>query len=350
VTPRRIAIAVAVLAIVASHADAEPVADYRARLERVMDKVGTMYDDADDGSVASADALEQARALLPPKETVELGSASIEVDNTWFGEQIDAYKATTDPGKRETMLEQISTRLAAADAHLNALDSAPQHATPEERAKLEEILSRAEFQSPAESPFTKTVRELRDRVLKFLSDLIERLFGGARGQSFAVGMRIVIIAAGSLALLLLVRAVAIALARRGVGGKRKKAAKHKKTKTVLGEEVDESTTATDIEAAARALASRGDYRGAIRKLFVALIYQLDERGLVRLHAEATNREYLALVRGLGTLHPVMTSMTDVFERVWYGEVPVGRTEYDAFESMYTRAAEIVTQASVVRSA
>jgi hypothetical protein len=105
--------------------------------------------------------------------------------------------------------------------------------------------------------------------------------------------------------------------------------------------IDERTTATDLAAAARALAARGEYREAVRKLFVALLYQLDERGLVRLHSEATNREYLALVRDLARLHPVMAPMTDTFDRVWYGREPVDRDRYEAFERQHAEAARIV---------
>jgi hypothetical protein len=342
--------AAAALALLAAPAAAladAPLDDYHSRVVEAMDALYSTSDVEEPAADPEA-ALDRVRALLPAAETVEFDGGSVAVDNAWLGPMLDAYRASHDPDEREKLLDRVATHLYAIDVHLDALGASSAHAA-DARAKLDEILARAEFRKPGENPVAKFLRDVRRRVFDFLNDLVQRLFGGGGGGSFATGMRVVIVAAGSLALLLLVRAIAIAVARRGKGGAREKAGKRKKTRTVLGEELDESTTAADIAAAARALAGRGDYRGAIRKLFVALIYGLDERGLVRLRSEATNREYLALVRRLGELYPVMASMTDVFERVWYGEEPVGRAEYDAFESMYTRAVDISTRESAVRS-
>ena len=328
-------------------ASAVPLADYHERVAEALRVVSAAYDE--DAGPPAPDALARVRELLPPAETVEFDGRTIPVDNAWVGDEVGRYETSKDGASRSAALDRIATRLYAIDLHLDALDETAAHATEEERAKLREILSRSEFQGPAESPFAKWVRDLRRRIGEFLADLLQRLFGGSRGQSVTVGIRIAVIALGSLALLLLVRALAVAFARRGTGGKRRKRAKRSRTKTVLGEELDETATSADIAAAARALAAKGDLRGAVRKLFVALIYRLDERGLVLLHAESTNREYLALVREVGRLHPVMTAMTDVFERVWYGEAPLDRAGYDEFERMYTRAGEIVDQQSVVQS-
>jgi hypothetical protein len=339
--------AVCLAAVLAGPARAVPLADYHDRVGEAMRVVASAYD-AEEGPPVP-EALARVRVLLPPSESVEFDGRSIPVDNAWVGDLAARYEGSTDPELRSKTLDAIATRLYAIDLHLDALDHTRTHATEEEHAKLREILARSEFQGPGESAFARWVRDLRRRIADFLTDLLERLFGGSRGQSVATGIRVVTMALGSIALLLLVRALAVAFARRGTGGKREKRVKKAKTKTVLGEEIDESSTSDDIARAGRALAAAGELRGAVRKLFVALLYRLDERGLVLLHSEATNREYLALVRELGRLHPVMASMTDVFERVWYGEEPLDRVGYDEFERMYTRACEIVDEKVVVRS-
>jgi hypothetical protein len=342
----RVAIGAALLAAaLAGPARAVPLTDYHDRVAEAMRVVASAYD-AEEGPTVPA-ALARVRELLPPSESVEFDGRTVAVDNAWVGDGVARYEGAADAEARSAALDAVAARLYAIDLHLDRLDESPAHATEDEHAKLREVLARSEFQPPAESSFARWVRDTRRRVLEFLSDLIERLFGGSRGQSVGTLVRVVTIAVGALALLLLLRALATAFARRGAGGKREKRAKKAKTKTVLGEEVDASSTSDDIARAARALAASGDLRGAVRKLFVALIYRLDERGLVFLHAEATNREYLALVRELGRLHPVMASMTDVFERVWYGEASLDRAGYDEFERMYTRACEIVDQQVVV---
>jgi hypothetical protein len=168
--------------------------------------------------------------------------------------------------------------------------------------------------------------------------VLQKLFGGGRGSAFDTGLRIFVIGFALVAIALLVRAVVHAVARRRSADVRGK-------KTVLGEEIDETTTAESLASAARALADAGDFRGATRKLFVALLYQLDERGLVRLSAGTTNREYLRLIRDLRPLYPVMTEMTDTFEHVWYGQRPVDRAGFDAFDRQYAEASRIVAQSA-----
>lgn len=342
----RIALVALALAAAVTTAAAVPLADYESRVSDAIATAESAYGPTIEDENASLDEL---RTLLPARETIELGDDAIDVDNTWIVAEVEAFKASTDETTRQQILDRITARLFDIEQHLGALGTAPLHATADERAKLQEILSRPEYQTPGESPFAKYLRDLRDRILKFFAELIESLFGGAKGEAFSTGLRIVIVAAGALAVILLGRALVLALLRRGRGAKRDKVKKTKRVKTVLGEEIDESTTADDVAAGARALAAQGDFRGAIRRLFVALIFGLDERGLVRLHAGATNREYLVLVREIGRLYPVMASMTDVFERVWYGEDETDRDEYQAFEAMYTRAVEVASESSVVHS-
>ena len=341
---RRALAAAALAALVPAAALAVPIEDYESRVARAVAVVESVYDDEE--PVPAAAALEQARALLPPRETVEFDGRSIEVDNGWLVAEAEAFAAATNDAARDAVVERVAARLYAIDVHLDALHTAPEHATAEERAKLEEILSRREFQPAAESPIAKAFADLRRRVGKALVELLQNLFGGGRAEGAATVIRVVVVAAGLLAIVILLRAVAHAVARRRTGDPRKR----KKKRKILGEEVDESTTSSDLAAAARALAAKGDLRGAVRKLFVALIYQLDERGLVRLRSEATNREYLALVRGLEPLHPVMASMTDVFERVWYGSTEIDRAGYDAFEAMHAKAAAIVADRAAAAKA
>jgi len=310
--------------------------DYHGRVTRAVENVEKIYDD--EAPLTPESAVAQARELLPPRETVEFDGRTIEVDNSWLVAEADAYAAATSEEEREAIFERIASRLYAIDVHLDALETAPEHATAEERAKLEEILARREFRAPEQNAIAKYVADLRRRIGQMLEELLTRLFGNGGAESIGTVLRVVIVAGGLLALIMLVRAVTQAVLRRKTDGPRPS-----KKRTVLGEEVDESATAAELAAAARALAASGDFRGAVRKLFVALIYQLDERGLVRLRAESTNREYLALVRGLEPLHPVMATMTDVFERVWYGSTEIDRSGYESFETLHRQASSIVDE-------
>ncbi len=318
------AVVLAIVSFIPRVTHAAPLADYDQRLGRAIEIADNVY--GGDTSVP----LSQIGELLPPHETIEYGNQSVDVDNSWLAAAIAQYDGSTDTSVRTVALNAIVTRLYAMSSAITMLDKAPEHATPEDRDRLEKILKDPEFRPPAEDPLAVYLRDLRRRIFEFLARVLQKLFGGQQSSSYTSGLRIIIVAVGAVALFVLGRAIVQAVARRKPGRRRAK-------KVVLGEEVDESTTSDDLVTAARALASSGDYRGAIRKLFVALIYELDERGVVTLRSEATNREYLALVRDAGRLYPVMTAMTDVFERVWYGQADVDRIDFDEFERLHSQA-------------
>lgn len=334
----RSALAVVLLAAFATVARAVPLSDYHERVAEAARIVEAVY--VEESDLSEDEALTRVQSLVPPRESVEFDGRSIEVDNRWLTVEAAAFSSADDYDERNEILERIATRLYEIQSNVEALEKVPAHATQQERAKVEEILARPEFREPGDNAVAKKLRDLREKIGKILEKLFSRLFGAAGGESISTIIRVVVLGAGLVALLILARAIAQAVARRRSGGVK---GKTKKKKIVLGEEVDESTTSADLAASARAIADRGDFRAAIRKLFVALIYQLDERDIVRLRAEATNREYLALVRSLGKLYPVMTEMTDTFERVWYGDAPIDRAGYDAFEILYKQAAGIVAQ-------
>jgi hypothetical protein len=330
----RAILVVALALALSATARASTLDDYHSRVANAVETIEVVSDE--ESNTTAEEAVSRARQMLPPRETVEFDGRSIEVDNSWLAAEADAYTTAATDADRAVIFERIAAGLYAIDVHLDAIEAAAAHATPEDRAKLDEILARREFRAPEENAIAKYIADLRKRIGQMLEELLAKLFGNGGAESIGRVLRVVIVAGGLLALILLGRSVVQAIQRRKTDGPRAK-----KRRTVLGEEVDESTTAADLASAARALAAAGDFRGAVRKLFVALIYQLDERGLVRLRTESTNREYLALVRGFEPLHPVMATMTDVFERVWYGSTEIDRAGYESFEILHRQAASIV---------
>lgn len=330
---RTAALLVGVVLASATSVCAATLSEYQSRVQSAHHIAERLY--FDEQIVEVEPLIAQVRALLPARETVEFDQTVLEVDNEWLGPELDTYLQIRDYDERSLVIERVYSRLTVMNSHLQAVLNDPtSHATADERAKIEEILSRPEFRNPGDDPIAKFFRDLRKKISDFMIEIAKRLFGATEGSSFNAGLRATILGVGLIALVLLVRSVAQAVARRRSGEVRGK-------KTILGEEVDEFTTAADLATAARALANKGEYRSALRKLFVALIYQMDERDLVSLHADATNREYLALVRKFGGLHPVMASMTSTFERVWYGNEQVDRSVYDAFEKSHSEASAIV---------
>lgn len=77
-------------------------------------------------------------------------------------------------------------------------------------------------------------------------------------------------------------------------------------------------TPTEARARAESLAARGDYRAAVRQLYLAALLVLEGNGLLRADRSRTNHEQLAAVGGGPALRAAMAAVVDTFDRVWYG--------------------------------
>jgi hypothetical protein len=78
----------------------------------------------------------------------------------------------------------------------------------------------------------------------------------------------------------------------------------------------------------RKFVEEGDYREAVRHLFLATLLTLDEKGLLRYDTTQTNYELLAQERLRPSLVPALAPVVGAYERVWYGLQPLPTTEYD----------------------
>jgi hypothetical protein len=91
---------------------------------------------------------------------------------------------------------------------------------------------------------------------------------------------------------------------------------------------------------AQGLADAGDYRTAVRYLYLSSLLMLDERGLLRYDRSQTNREYLRSVAHLPQLAALLREVIEVFDRVWYGYYPLDEITYAEYA---TRVAELRQQ-------
>jgi hypothetical protein len=74
----------------------------------------------------------------------------------------------------------------------------------------------------------------------------------------------------------------------------------------------------------------GDYRSAVRWLYLSSLLVLEERGLLRYDRSRTNREYLRSVAHLPELSAVLRDVIDVFDRVWYGIAPIDEADFTRY--------------------
>lgn len=89
-------------------------------------------------------------------------------------------------------------------------------------------------------------------------------------------------------------------------------------------------TPTEARARAESLAARGDYREAVRQLYLAALLVLEGNGLLRADRSRTNREQLAAVGGGPALRGAMAAVVDTFDRVWYGVTVPGEATFRAY--------------------
>jgi len=85
-----------------------------------------------------------------------------------------------------------------------------------------------------------------------------------------------------------------------------------------GESGDELLTAESAFQRAQSLSRGGEYRSAVRYLYLSSLLLLDERGLLRYDRTRTNREYLRSVSDSPELAQPLTDVIEVFDNVWYG--------------------------------
>lgn len=80
-----------------------------------------------------------------------------------------------------------------------------------------------------------------------------------------------------------------------------------------------------------------DHRQAVRYLYLKSLRLMSDRGLIRLHQESTNQEYLAQL-GSGPHRGPFSDLTIAYEKVWYGEFPLNDGQFGRlhqyFEDFY----------------
>jgi hypothetical protein len=197
--------------------------------------------------------------------------------------------------------------LAQAMATQGAGWPAPRH-TASDLDSLTRILAQPEFQWPVAQP--NWLDQLRDRLLAWIGRLLAQFLSGTR-----LGSDGVTLLGQALALLaLLAVAGVLAYVLRGLF-------LNFAPEVSLPEGAapgDDALTAESASQRARALSAGGDYRAAVRYLYLSALLHLEEAGLLRYDRSLTNREYLRSVAGRPELAAELREVVDVFDRVWYG--------------------------------
>jgi hypothetical protein len=300
---------------------------YENRVVRAAEQIERIKSDSE----YAEEGIGYIKRLLPRSERVDWDRREVTVDNTWLYVLLDSYDAEKDPQQRIAKLNEAAGRLDALDEHLRRVQGMSGGEDP--RDKIREILSRPAYRPQQETAIgrfvkgvLRKVREVIGEAILALQRLLEMILGAGAAGGWVSGVFLIVALGVALVF-------AIQMARR----LRAPRSKRKKTRLILGEEVAADRTSGDLAEAGLAAARAGDFRTAIRKLYVSLLYELGDRGLIELEDSATNHEYLRKVSRLDALAGPMRYMTDRFDYVWYGMLPSSESDFAAYRARYEEA-------------
>ncbi|MBX3278002.1 MAG: DUF4129 domain-containing protein [Acidobacteria bacterium] len=336
---RRLACILLLIASTAAVWGETPLAEYAARLDRAAEILAALFEQEDEDEDPPNEeeilgALEEIESIIPATAEIRFEDRVLRVDNSKLIEAVRqlAQRYTEETGSEEERYDQlveISARIAALAERVGAgVEAGAVQENEDARAQLSAILARPEYsiEAPVESRLQKWMREMWEAFLKILL----RVFSADAeprpqpGTGTLAVVRVLITAALAAALAV----GAYTLVRRLRGARRSKRREEKRE--VLGETLPEDTTAASLYRTAAELAQRGEWRAALRRAYIALLYELDERGKLRLERAKTNRDYLNDLRTDAEVYPRVAVRTEIFERVWYGEHPASRADYERF--------------------
>lgn len=225
---------------------------------------------------------------------------------------IESVYLTTELRADPPKLDRLGNLL---DALLHAHEEYPQNVfTLQDVAPLEAILARPEFQWEESQPLV--IPDWLDRFFNWLDRLTKR----ALNATFSYG-RIPLIATAVLVFLLSLFFISRGLSRSLV-----------REAELAAEEGrgDEMLTSKGAFKRAESLSMQGDYRNAIRYLYLSSLLVLDEKGVMRYDRSRTNREYLRSVSSRPELANPLRDVIEVFDRVWYGFEAIDEKAYKSY--------------------
>ena len=232
----------------------------------------------------------------------------------------DGRVMTVDHSYLVSLLRDPAPDLARIDQLLAALLTERESLTQgqfnvDDRDILNRILAQLEFQWKEQVEQPSILVKLWQRIQQELERL-SRMLLGFEGSNYVFGIgAVLLLVAGLLFLFRNLLFGFVAEAR---------LAPHTQTG-------DEVLTADTALKRAHNLSHGGDYRSAVRYLYLSALLLLEERGLLSHDRTKTNREYLRSVSDHPELEIPLRNVVEVFDRVWYGYQPLDDQDYQYYE-------------------
>ena len=283
-----------------------PLADYWRRVERTLDLVELISDlPAEEQRLAlqfEADRWQQTTGV-----TLDDGS-QLDLDHSYLVSTLRA-----EPTSLAVIRQMLEDMLAARDSW----PAAEHHS--DDLAALQTILDLPAYQWRPDKP--SAIESWVVDLIRKLTRALPALDPGGGGITINIPVDLVATIAGVLIILFVFWFVG----REFMGGLVMEAGAGPSTR-----DGGEPLTAARALQQAQDLSAAGDYRTAVRYLYLASLLRLDERGLLRYDRSRTNREYLRSVDEKPELASNLKDVIDVFDEVWYGYQPLDKNSYEHF--------------------
>ncbi len=309
-----------------------PFTGYVTRIEQAQSAVGGLIENDSSGEKLRRQ-IAAIKRFVPPQQEVQFKGRVVRVDNSWLHNAIDevAKKPGDDAEARRAVLKEISDRLSALQERF----SGPQRSAnaDDSGVQLDRILARSEYRLDEERD--ATVKKFLNNLWEDIRRLLNRLVASPgrepelpdTGGLFRILLVIIVLVASATGALYLSSRLR----------RRRQQEKENYAREILGEQLAGDITSGDLLVSAAELAKQGDYRTAIRRVYIALLLDLERRGKLPLHPSKTNRDYLNALRSERLIYPSFSTMTGTFEQTWYGQRGATEEEFNGFVSRYDEA-------------
>ncbi|MCX6047051.1 MAG: DUF4129 domain-containing protein, partial [Chloroflexi bacterium] len=187
---------------------------------------------------------------------------------------------------------------------LDQLNAAANDNTANRLALLNEILAQPEFNRPL---------SLWDRFWQWLRSFLPDLDASPVGRGTGTMVRLIVWAIAGIGGILVIFLLSYWL--QGLLGNFVTDFEARR-RLASGEELP--LTATAARQQATTLAAAGNYRDAVRQLYLSALLALEERNLLTYDRSLTNREVLAQLRHQSNVQNHLQPVVETFDNVWYG--------------------------------
>lgn len=291
---------------------------------------------SDEGIAKKAsEALNGIRARLPEKDEIQINEETITVDNFWLKRTVEEYESEQRPAYKLVLLKSLRERLDAIFFRVSGLSAIERRKTSkdEEKRKLNEILKGEEYSiagAGEESPAA--------RFYGYLMEWLRSVFPQSEPLANQKGLELKYLQNGLQVFIYLLAAglVGYVILRFGPQLVRRYRSEREigQKQLILGEEIAADATTEDLFSDAERLARSGDIRGAIRKGYISLLFELGRRSLIGLAKHKTNRDYLRDISKDKHLQSNVGVLTKDFENIWYGNRAAHNEDWEDFKASY----------------